>query len=323
VNISVIVPTLNRLNDLKSFIHSLEKQTYLPRELIIVDQSDNDLIRNFIQRYAQSAPIVVKYLSSPEKSLTRAKNIGVSHLNNTIDLVAFFDDDIELFPDYLEAMESFFQNDKDGRYAVATGMIRHKDPVNAYGSILHFFIRRLDSVLCRFFVLGSPGNGHFKLNGLPAYYQQEGAAQNVEVISGGVSVFRKEILKHFKFDGNMKTYCYMEDADMGYRISRTYQNAFLPDAKVWHHHSPSSRLGISTTKSQFIQNYFYLFHKNVPKNLLTLSAFVWSIAGLFVIAACELQFQAMKGYAVGLKKGIFRHYDSLFPDWREKMALYK
>ena len=188
---------------------------------------------------------------------------------------------------------------------------------------MHSIKYYLDSVLCKIFILSSRGKGHYKLNGMPAYCLQAGVVQNVEVISGGVSVFRKEILKHFIFDGNMKTYCYMEDADMGYRISRTHQNAFLPTARVWHHHSSSGRLGVSTTKSQFIQNYFYLFRKNVPRNLWTVSAFIWSIAGLFVIAACELQFRAMRGYIAGLRKGIFCQYDSLFPDWRENMILYK
>ncbi|MDD5170690.1 MAG: glycosyltransferase, partial [Syntrophales bacterium] len=323
VNISVIVPTLNRLDELKSFIHSLEKQTYQPRELIIVDQSDDDLIRDHIQDYTQSVPLVVKYLSSPEKSLTRAKNMGVSHLAEDIDLVAFFDDDIVLFPDYLEAMKSFFLADKDGKYAVVTGMIQQEDQNNGFRSFLRSLMLCIDSILCKFFVLSSRGNGHFKFNGLPAYCQRAVSVQDVEVISGGVSVFRKEILERFKFDGNMKTYCYLEDVDIGYRISRSNQNAFLPAAKVWHHHSPSSRLKISTTKSQLIQNYFYLFHKNIPKNFLTLSTFIWSIAGLFVVAACELQFRDMKGYATGLKKGMFHQYDSLFSDWRKKMDLYK
>jgi GT2 family glycosyltransferase len=323
--ISVIVATLNRLGDLKLFIRSLEKQSYPPLELVIVDQSDNGQIKEYINGYLPSAPFPIKYVFTNDKSLTRAKNLGVVHLSEACNLVAFFDDDIVLFSDYLERMNDFFQRDNNKHYAVATGMIHREDPRNRDGieSSWRLFAQYLDVALSKCFILSSVGNGCFKINGLPAYLYESGSVRDVEVISGGVSVFRREILEQFKFDGNMKTYCYMEDVDMGYRISRQYQNVFLPTAKVYHHHSETNRLNRSTAKSQLIQNYVYLFRKNIPKNVFTFSAFIWSIIGLFSIAACELQFRSFLGYAVGLGKGMLGRYDSLFPDWQDQMSLYK
>ena len=82
-------------------------------------------------------------------------------------------------------------------------------------------------------------------------------------------------------------------------------------------------LNESTTKSHFIQNYIYLFRKNLPKNMLTFLAFVWSIIGLFFVAALEFRGSALAGYADGLFKGARGRFDSLYPDWQENMHLYE
>jgi GT2 family glycosyltransferase len=115
----------------------------------------------------------------------------------------------------------------------------------------------------------------------------------------------------------------MEDVDIGYRISRKYKNALVPAAKVYHHHSTTSRSDKTNTRSQFIQNYCYLFHKNIPKNFLILAAFVWSIAGLFVIALFEFKFRSLWGYAKGLGRVILNQYDSLYSDWKKNLVQYQ
>lgn len=324
MNISVVVPTLNRLEDLKTFLRSLEKQTCLPNELLIVDQSDNDETLETLDTYKSLLPFELKYIRTNKKSLTEAKNLAVTHLNHQTDLVAFFDDDVELFNDFLQKMVLVFRDDYKKEYAVATGMISHegnnKPDIGSFRKLLV----SIDSFLCRFFILGSPGSGKFKINGSPSFYNKSmNDPSDVEVISGGVSVFRKEILNTFKFDGNMKAYCYMEDVDIGYRISRKYKNTFVPAARVYHHHSPTSRSDKTITRSQFIQNYCYLFYKNIPRNILTCAAFVWSLAGLFAIALFELQFQSLLGYARGLGRVILNQYDSLYPGWKKNMEQYQ
>lgn len=324
MNISVIVPTLNRLNNLTLFLRSLKEQTYLPCELIVVDQSDDTLVRDYIQSNSDGNSFLIKYLNIKEKSLTRAKNFGVDHVSDKSDLVAFFDDDIELFNDYFEQMSAFFKNDTFKHYAVATGKICSDSGRPSVASRIRSLFISFDSLLCKFFILESPGNGKFKITGSPSFYKRSvNSTSDGEVISGGVSVFRREILDKFQFDGNMKTYCYMEDVDIGYRISRKFKNAFVPAAKVYHHRSPMSRSDKTITRSQFIQNYCYLFHKNIPKNILTLAAFVWSVTGLFMIALLEFRFQSLLGYVRGLGRVVLNRYDSLYPDWKKNLVQYQ
>ena len=45
-NISIIIPTYNDLELLDSTIGAIRNQSYLPEELVIVDSSDNDEIKN-------------------------------------------------------------------------------------------------------------------------------------------------------------------------------------------------------------------------------------------------------------------------------------
>ena len=49
--VSLIMPTLNRYNDIYLLMESLEKQTYKNFELIIVDQNKNDKVKEIVDKY--------------------------------------------------------------------------------------------------------------------------------------------------------------------------------------------------------------------------------------------------------------------------------
>ncbi len=104
--VSIIICTLNRLDDLKETIFSLEKQTLLPFELIIVDQSDSCEIKSWFNSI--KLPFNKKYIFQKEKSLTIAKNKGV--LNSKGHLITFLDDDVTLDKNYIKNTIVFFNN---------------------------------------------------------------------------------------------------------------------------------------------------------------------------------------------------------------------
>ncbi len=322
MRISIIVPTVNRLNDIKTFIRSLEKQTLPPFELIIVDQSDDNAVKDYAVQYASHTVFPVKYLRTNIKSLTRARNLGIENISSESDLVGLYDDDMALHDTYLKETAKFMARDKDKCYGVAVGnIIKEQYSVDGIGAIYNNVLIFLQ----KFFLLPAQGNGKFRINGMPTFYSINPTENpiDVEVISGGVATFRKELFDEYRFDGNMRSYCYMEDDDIGYRISRKYRIVYIPSAKAYHNESPMNRMKISDNRSMFIQNYIYLFRKNIPKTPLSISALIWSIIGLFITAIYCRNLSAIKGYFKGLIKALNGNYDSLFPDWREKIHLYR
>ena len=87
--ISIILPTLNRYENLQKVIEDLEKQTYKNFELIIIDQSEP-----FRSDVYNSLGFKVKVLRQKDKALWKARNLGLRKSKGNFFL--FLDDDSKL-----------------------------------------------------------------------------------------------------------------------------------------------------------------------------------------------------------------------------------
>ena len=183
MTISIIIPTLNRINDLTVALQSIEGQTYPPKEVIIVDQSDDTKTKDFVESYNQTTFKIV-YLYTSYRSLTRARNLGIDNIDKGTDLVIFFDDDVILDNDYLEKIDTFFNNDKDRVYFGATGYIKNCERKSKLSPFLKLFF------------LQEYRDGRFKRNGLPTFQKYNKSPYETEFLSGCNMTYRKEVFKN-------------------------------------------------------------------------------------------------------------------------------
>ena len=116
LRISVIIPTLNRKDDLGKTLISISKCDKLPFEVIIIDQSDNDETKDFCDNFKK---LNVRYFYTDIKSSALARNIWINNLNKDTDCVLFLDDDVLLEKDYFDELENFFLAYKDAKWWVA------------------------------------------------------------------------------------------------------------------------------------------------------------------------------------------------------------
>src|SRR6266702_2480646 len=110
---SVVICTRDRPAELSVCLSSLPRQTYPPREIIVVDNASLD---RRTQDIALSAGAI--YIREDRPGLDIARNTGA--LRATSDIVAYTDDDVLLHPQWLERLVTAFDTPQIG---AVTGLV--------------------------------------------------------------------------------------------------------------------------------------------------------------------------------------------------------
>lgn len=103
---SLVVCTINRVDELSRLLKSLDNQTYSKFEVIIIDQNEDDRLIPLIDQYSSTLDLRV-FRSSP--GLSRARNIGMQYVRG--DIVCFPDDDCWYDPLVLERISTWLRED--------------------------------------------------------------------------------------------------------------------------------------------------------------------------------------------------------------------
>lgn len=111
---SLILCTLNRVEEVADFFQSLVIQTFKDFECIVVDQNEDDRLDSIIKEYSDK--ITIKHIKSIKKGLSLNRNLGLIYALGSI--VAFPDDDCEYLSITLEQVVSFFSHNE--RYRLFT-----------------------------------------------------------------------------------------------------------------------------------------------------------------------------------------------------------
>lgn len=100
MQISVVIPTYNRYEFLKRALHSVFAQTYLPNEVIVIDDGSTDNTENIHHDFP-----TIKYIYQDNKGVSSARNLGIKNAQNG--WIAFLDSDDEWHKDKLQEQVSF------------------------------------------------------------------------------------------------------------------------------------------------------------------------------------------------------------------------
>ena len=106
MNVSVIIPTYNRKNLLKRALHSVSSQTFVPQEIIVVDDGSSDGTKDWVlERFP-----CVRYICQDNSGVSSARNRGIREAKGS--WIAFLDSDDEWMPDKLEKQEIAINDSK-------------------------------------------------------------------------------------------------------------------------------------------------------------------------------------------------------------------
>jgi len=109
MNFSLILCTLGRDKEIEDFLGSLYCQVYKNYELIVVDQNEDDRVKDIIDRYKNKID-ELKYFRVNFKGLSRGRNFGLLQVQG--DIVAFPDDDCKYPNNILLEVKNRFERDK-------------------------------------------------------------------------------------------------------------------------------------------------------------------------------------------------------------------
>lgn len=297
MKVSVILCTKNRLEDLTKCIESISIQSHIPHEIIIVDSSETNELERILEQIHVSIEIPLRYIHK-KASLTQARNIGIKTSKGNI--IIFLDDDVILDKYYVKEIVNVFENDEKKRIGGVTGtIINMMKPENS-----SFIKRGINSIMYSlriiFLLPRNNSNGKFLPSGHPTGVFVKNKIVEREHLSGANMAFRREVLNKFKFDENLQGYCFMEDCDISYRVSRKYKTVLTPNAKLIHNLSPVARDKEYNRMKMVIENHYYLFKKNFPQDFMHKFAFWWSVIGLFVMEATGRNKEGLRGLINGI-----------------------
>jgi glycosyltransferase involved in cell wall biosynthesis len=104
---SVVIPTLNRAEQLRPLLDSLLMQCAgrIEFEILVVDNGSSDRTRAVVEEYAASDERI-RYVYEPRPGVSHARNAGIEQARAPI--LAFIDDDVEAAPDWLSSLKRAF-----------------------------------------------------------------------------------------------------------------------------------------------------------------------------------------------------------------------
>ena len=290
--LAAVIPTINRPIDFSAAVRSVLSQIRLPDQLIIIDQSLDDrskiIFKNMIEGVSGIDYI---YIHDPLiKGLVDAKRIAVQ--NSDMDIICFLEDDVVLELDYIREIE--------------LGFIRHANMIGCSGIIINPPISTpLYKILFNLFHRGIFEDHRVDLNKKYRGYKND--LIESQMLSGGVSAWRREVFDVIKFDVANGFHMF-EDVDFSTRVARHYGNRLFinPNARLAHYCSPINRDLLGARERRKIRECFTYYKKRKDWPNATIS-FYWLLLGMLLDSIfqsfADMSIKPIQGYLLGLRDG--------------------
>lgn len=230
IDASVIIPTGNRPEVLKKTLGLLFQQHYQPREVIIIDASDNDLTKDICSGYRNSIQSLLRWEKAIQKGAAVQRNQGVALSSQPY--VIFMDDDVYLEPHCIERLWNCIStNDKAGG---VNAMI-----INQQYHTPGFLTRTMYRLMNGKKLPGYAGKCIGPAwNLLPEDREGMPEVVAVEWLNLGCTVYRKDALNTPPFKPNFTGYSLMEDLALSLEVAKRWKIYNVRTARIYHDSQP-------------------------------------------------------------------------------------
>lgn len=295
MEVSVVIPTKNRKEDLLKAIKSISNQSILPKELIVIDQSDIPLFNDDILLINNILLNKVRFVYHNDISisgLVEAKDFSLKL--TTCNLISFLEDDVIIEYNYFEeVINGFIRNPQ---MKGCCGIVINTNETNKF----YVFLHRISHL------------GIFK-DIRPYIFKkhQKNYSKNLirsQAISGGISTWSKDVFDYIQFD-KFNNFHLLEDIDFSTRVFKFYSNDLYinPAVRLIHNSSPLGR-DFDFTKNKRKAKELILFYKKNGNNYFALINITWLFTCLIAQSLINTiksgEFKATRGLYAGITEGI-------------------
>ena len=231
MDISVIIPTLNRDFCLKNTLHDLSQQRgFFSFEIIVVDQNSVPVRDRDADLYTLSSKPFIRWIECVGKGVVYARNKGISVASGEI--LVFVDDDVKIDDNEFLSKHLGSHAEDDNVAAICGREINTGRPLlvdqlnyerlNPMSDILHFprnFSKRIQAVI---------------------------------LSTANCSIKKRALVKVKCFDESFSGASYGDDADLALRLAGAgYQIVYDPSPTLLHLMAPMGGLRLSDRRNSF------------------------------------------------------------------------
>ncbi len=283
MKVSVVTPNYNGEKFLKAFFESLNEDSQLIGEVIIVDNGSTDSSKEFIRGNSFNFP--VKLIENTENlGFSPAVNQGI--MESQYEYIFSLNNDTEIRKGSIKALADLMSSD-DSIFSAQAKMLQYDNK------------ELIDDV----------GDEYNLLAWTKKTGENHNSSEYTEVreifsACAGAAMYRKSILDEIgMFDDNF--FAYMEDVDLAIRSRiNGYRNLLCPDAVVYHIGSATSGSRYNEFKVRLAaRNNVWVVYKNLPIPLKIVN-FIFLFLGFLI----KYLFFVKKGfgpiYLAGIREGL-------------------
>ncbi|MCK4836260.1 MAG: glycosyltransferase family 2 protein, partial [Candidatus Aminicenantes bacterium] len=224
-NISIVIVTYNGEKFINENLNSIQNQTFLPGEIIIVDNASSDNTINILKKYATRVKLIRN-----KKNLHYAKGVNIGVQNATGDIIVILNQDVVLDDHFLAEVEKKYQSsaNKHDLAAIVPQMrfMKLKGFINSMGNRI-----------------SNRGWGSDNYFGVVDIGQLKALKFEKSTCFGAIAVTHNGWKEVGKLDEKYGSY--YEDVDWSFRAHLKAKKMIVaPDAIVYHHFGGSYDPGL-------------------------------------------------------------------------------
>jgi len=288
--LAFVVATKDRPDDLRKLLGSLVAQSHPVSQVVIVDASaeTGELLPS------EFPGLRVRYLRHLPPSASRQRNVGVEAVDDGIELIGFVDDDAVLEADAVERMLDYWAQAPDDLGGASFNLM-NSGPVGLQ------WLKR--SRLCQALGLYRSEPGDVAPSGWQTLMGTVNQTRMVEWLATGAVVWRREVLRQFRFDEFFDGYSYLEDLDFSLTVGKHYKLAVVADARYHHYPAPGGRMRAYAFGKTEVRNRLYLVRKHDLSLWRCYLGLIIRMTMTLAVAVCRVDCKALQralGNLVGL-----------------------
>jgi GT2 family glycosyltransferase len=268
--VAVVVPTRNRLSDLRNLLRCLEQQNQPIFQMVVVDSSDS----LDCQELCKNSKLPIEYIHTTVRSAAIQRNMGMEKLQSDITHLAFLDDDVVVDADFLERLiEDLEEKQGVGISGVA---------LNPEAPSLRGTPKGLVGNFHRLFLLDSIHDGKLLSSAINIPVRNyHGPIVEVDWLIGcSLWDFRK--ISHLRFESDFKGQSLGEDVIFSFQAGKSGKLFTNPKVVIAHSESPVGRPDSAEFYQMWVKNRYRLI-SIMKRGLRGKASFIWSNIGQALI----------------------------------------